>query len=169
VEADRKTRTNPWLASGLHVALQIQKHYQSREKNKGNTFLIFDDNKREAESLTELIWSPPDWTDTFYSRRKRQDQLDQIIDTTFSIRSHHAGLVQVADLYAFIFCRYAELLEYKSAEEWKGERNLVETYVHQLVPRLLPRSARWPRRAGGCVCAEFFNAVAPRSLMEIGD
>ena len=35
-----------WLVAALHVALQLQKLNQTHQKNKGNTFLIFDENKR---------------------------------------------------------------------------------------------------------------------------
>ena len=89
------------------MALQLQKANQTSGNNKGHTFLIFDDNKVKADTLSDLLWKPPAWTDDYYGRKKRQDPLDQIIDTTFSIKSHHAGLVQVADLFAFIFRRYA--------------------------------------------------------------
>lgn len=159
---------NVWLACGLHVALQIQKFHQSKEKNKGNTFLIFDDNKREADTLSDLIFGPPEWTDQYYDRGKKQDRLDQIIDTTFAIRSHQAGLVQVADLFAFILRRHAELSDYGSAEEWPGERMLIEDYTSRLVPRLLPIATRWPRRPGDNACPAWFNSIAPRSLKELG-
>lgn len=154
---------NPWLAGALHVALQIQKANQGKEKNKGNTLLIFDENKKKADCLSEFLWTPPAWTDDYYGRGRKQERLDQIIDTTFTIKSHHAGLVQVADLFAFIFRRYSELHDYGEEEEWPGERSVMDGYVRTISQSLLPRSARWPARTSSA-CAKWFNAIAPHSL-----
>ena len=155
-----------WLAAGLHIALQIQKANQGKDKNKGHTFLIFDDNKFKADALSDLLWQPPEWTDDYYAKQKKQSRLDQIVDTTFSIKSHHAGLVQIADLYAFIFRRYAEMRDFGKPEEWAGEQDLIEAYVAELTTRLLPRSCRWPTRPSGA-SAQWFNSIAPASLMSL--
>lgn len=156
-----------WLAGGLHIALQIQKTNQGKDKNKGHTFLIFDDNKAKADKLSDLLWQPPDWTDDYYDKQKKQSRLDQIVDTTFSIKSHHAGLVQVADVFAFVFRRYAEMKDFGMPEEWAGERDLIEGYASALTNRLLPCSCRWPTRPSG-TSARWFNAIAPVSLMSLG-
>ena len=160
-------RNDEWLAAGLHVALQIQKANQTSGKHKGHTFLIFDDNKIKADKLSNLLWKPPTWTDDYYDRKRKQAPLDQIIDTTFSIKSHHAGLVQVADLFAFIFRRYAEIEDYGAKEEWTGEKSLIDGYVGSLAGRLLSKSTRWPARAGSDA-AKWFNGVAPPSLKALG-
>lgn len=155
-----------WLAAGLHVALQIQKANQGMFRHKGHTFLIFDDNKMKADKLSELLWQPPEWTDDYYGKGKKQERLDQIIDTTFSIKSHHAGLVQVADLFAFILRRYVEIEDFRAAEEWPGEKALLHGYVATLAERLLPRSARWPARTNSAA-ANWYNGVAPESLKSL--
>ena len=160
-------RRDGWLAAGLHVALQLQKTNQTSGNNKGHTFLIFDDNKVKADALSDLLWKPPAWTDDYYGRKKRQDPLDQIIDTTFSIKSHHAGLVQVADLFAFIFRRYAEIEDYDAKEEWPGEKALIDEYLDSLAGRLLSKSARWPVRTQSNA-AKWFNGIAPPSLRALG-
>lgn len=156
-----------WLTGGLHIALQIQKANQGASKNKGNTFLIFDDNKAKADKLSDLLWHPPEWTDDYYGKNNKQDRLDQIVDTTFSIKSHHAGLVQVADLFAFIIRRYAEMTDFGIPEEWPGERALIEGYVDTLSKRLLPKGSRWSARPAGD-SSKWFNAVAPASLIALG-
>jgi hypothetical protein len=156
-----------WLAGGLHIALQLQKANQGKDKNKGHTFLIFDDNKAKADALSDLLWQPPNWTDDFYGKEKKQHRLDQIVDTTFSIKSHHAGLVQVADLFAFIFRRYAEMKDFGQPQEWPGEQTLIDGYVTTLTERLLPRSCRWPARQNGA-SSRWFNSIAPGSLMALG-
>ncbi len=109
-----------WLASAVHVALQVQKANQGNTHNKGVTFLVFDENKAKADALAELLWDPPKWTDDYYGKMKKQECLDQLIDSAFTVKSHHAGLVQVADLFAFIFRRFSEFHDFGSDEEWAG-------------------------------------------------
>jgi hypothetical protein len=162
-----KACRDEWLVGGLHIALQLQKANQGKDKNKGHTFLIFDDNKAKADALSDLLWQPPEWTDDFYGKQKKQGRLDQIVDTTFSIKSHHAGLVQVADLFAFIFRRHAEMKDFGQPEEWPGEQALINGYLTTLTEGLLPRSCRWPaRQIGGS--SRWFNSIAPTSLMALG-
>lgn len=158
--------SDPWLATATHVALQVQKVNQGMSHNKGVTFLVFDENKAKADSLAELLWDPPNWTDDYYSRGKKQEPLDQLIDSAFTVKSHHAGLVQVADLYAFIFRRYSEVNDFGLPEEWPGERKLIEGYVDTLKSRLLPKSIRWPSRTTSG-CAKWFNSIAPNSLLAL--
>jgi hypothetical protein len=86
-----------WLAGALHIALQLQKLHQTLKKNKGHTVLIFDENKAKADRLNEVLFAPPAWTETYYEKRKKQAPLDEIIDSAFFTKSHHAGLAQVAD------------------------------------------------------------------------
>lgn len=152
-----------WLSAAMHVALQVQKCNQGKSNNKGKTFLFFDENKMGADALAELLWSPPSWTDDYYGRKKHQERLDQVVDSAFAVKSHHAGLVQIADLFAYLFRRYAELAEYGATEVWPGEQQLIAGYVDELSPRLLPRATRWPAKGVTKACA-WFNAVAPDSL-----
>lgn len=158
---------DPWLAAALHVALQIQKAHQGHAKNKGHTFLIFDENKSKVDHLPQLLYEPPAWSDTYYSRSRKQAQLDQVIDAAFFVKSHHAGLVQVADLFAFVFRRLAEFADYGSAEVFDGERSLIEGYSASLAVRLLPRAHRWSR-VKKSDCAEWFRNLAPTSLKALG-
>jgi hypothetical protein len=158
---------DPWLAGSLHIALQLQKHHQGKDKNKGHTFLFMDENKRTADQLAELLFAPPDWTDGYYERGKKQARLDQLIDSSFAVKSHHAGLVQVADLYALILRRYAELHDYGSAELWDGEKALIDGYTRTLASRMLPRSARWPARPKA-PCCQWYNEIAPPSVRALG-
>lgn len=164
--APEELQRNVWVAGMTHLALQLQKLHQNERNNKGRTLLIIDDNKQFADHLAEVLWSPPSWTDSYYSRSRKQEQLDQIIDSAFAVKSHHAGMVQVADLFALVFRRYAELRDFGSAEEWTGEADYVSALIKSLTASLTPRSVRWPKRAT-CDCAAWFNDVAPRSLVEL--
>jgi len=159
--------TDPWLACSLHIALQLQKNHQGKKKNKGRTFLFIDENKQKADKLSELLFEPPEWTDSYYGRRKNQARLDQLIDSSFAVKSHHAGLVQVADMYALILRRYAELHDYGSSELWEGEKSLIDEYTTTLASRMLPKATRWAERAKA-PCCKWYNYIAPASLRALG-
>ena len=94
-----------WRFMGLHVALSLQKHFQREKKNKGNTVLVFDNEERERLHFTDLILNPPDWTDTYYSRDKKQEKLDQIVDVPHFVDSKDVGLIQLADFICFFFTK----------------------------------------------------------------
>lgn len=158
---------DPWLIGSLHIALQLQKHHQRKGKNKGQTFLFVDENKKAADDIAELLFTPPDWTDAYYDRNKKQAQLDQLIDSAFAVKSHHAGLVQVADLFALILRRYVELNDYGSAQQWDGERALIDGFAKILATRMLPQTSRWPNRPKSA-CARWYNEIAPAALISLG-
>src|SRR5262249_8666878 len=138
-----------------------------KSRHKGLTFLVFDENKAKADSLAELLWDPPHWTDDYYGKGKRRGRLGQLIDSSFTVKSHHAGLVQVADDFAFIFRRYAELSDFGAEEEWAGEVNFIQGCVDILEARLLPKTVRWPTKTASN-CAKWFNVLAPASLLALG-
>ena len=118
----------------------------------------------KADALAELLGGQ-----TITPKEKRNmERLDQLIDRAFTVQSHHAGLVQVADLYAFIFRRYSEFRDFGMDEEWAGERKLIDGYVDLLRTRLLPKATRWPNKTGS-KAAKWFNAIAPQSLLSLVD
>jgi hypothetical protein len=155
-----------WLAAALHTALQVQRAGQRLPSNKGVTFLVFDEQKHKADALSDLLFDPPAWTDLYYDRNPRRDQLDQVIDSAFYAKSHHAGLIQIADLFAFIFRRHAELVDRNDAESYPGEADRIRGWAEALATQLLDRAHRWPARPGNDA-ARWFNAVAPPALLEL--
>jgi hypothetical protein len=155
-----------WMSGALHIALQLQRVQQGTKGNKGRTFLVFDDQRRYDESLTQLLYHPPDWTDDYYDRNPKKARFDQIIDTAFFARSHQVGLVQVADVFAYVFRRYAEITDYGQPESYPGEATRLRAWVEQLATVLIPRSHRWPRRPKSAA-ARWFCEVAPASLVAL--
>lgn len=158
-----------WLAAGLHIALQIQHKHKKTPRNKGNTFLIIDDNKKKADNFADLLWNPPTWSDDYYGGFvKKGTRLDQIINTPFTIKSQHEGLVQLADVYAAILRRYVELQEDDATESREGEREQVNLWAKQLAGSFIPKSHRWPARPK-VQSAAWYNSVAPLALMDLSD
>jgi hypothetical protein len=155
---------NEFLACAMHVALQVQKEHKGMGGNKGHTFLIFDDNKHQVDDLPRLLDDPPMWTDSFYGREKKADALDQVIDTAFFAKSHIVGLVQVADFFAFVFRRYAELEQWGMNEKKYGEREFIAARAKQLRPQVL--RIGW-RKQKNSECATWYRNVAPEVLVDL--
>jgi hypothetical protein len=162
-----ETCSDDWIASALHIALQVQKAHQSASGNKGKTMLVFDVNKHREDPLAELLYSPPAWSDDYYGRSPRGPQLDQVIDSAFFARSHHVGLVQIADVYGYLFRRYAELCDGARAQWHERELEQLTCWIDQLAACLYPVSTRWPRKSAA-KSAKWYVDLAPPSLASLG-
>lgn len=154
-----------WRFLGLHLVLSIQKLHQRFEKNKGNTVLIFDNEERESIRFTDLILNPPRWSATYYTRTKKQDELDQIVDVPYFADSRYVSLLQVADFVAYFFRRYAEL-EGGDDEKYKGEGKQVREWVLTALQRAVSKSVIYPKRSR-CACADLFYSFAPESIRDL--
>lgn len=161
----KKYCDDDWLVAALHIALQIQKSNQKIKRNKGRTILVFDDNRIREDKLSQLLFDPPDWSDDFYGKSAKQGKIDQIIDTPFFGRSHHIGLVQIADFFAYLLRRYFELEDLGLPEQFPGEREYANRRALQLGSRLIAKSLRWPK---GSKCSGWYHELAPKSLLTLG-
>jgi hypothetical protein len=152
-----------WTAESFHVALAINKAHQGMGGNKGKSILVFDEGSGFERHLSQLLVSPPAWSDTYYDRKPRQPQLDEIMDTSFFADSTHAPLIQVADALAFILRRYADIRDASSPERYEGEIKTLTDWISIVSPNLQQSSHRY-RKTGRCTCAQFFWDIAPPSL-----
>ena len=149
-----------WKCLGLHLILGLQKTYQSEKRNKGNTLLVFDEEKREELKFAKLINKPPAWTDEYYGRGKRQSRLDQIIDVPYFADSKHVGLVQMADFAAFFLRRFIEIKTGAAGPKYKEEEQKIDKWMELLCQRHVATSATYPKR-GRNEIQEFFWSLAP--------
>lgn len=122
-----------WKCLGLHVVLGLQRAFQTEPKNKGNTLLVFDEEKREELKFAKLINDPPAWTDEYYDRRRNQDRLDQIIDVPYFADSKHVGLVQMADFSAFFLRRYIEIKTGALPRKYEDEERKIDRWIDYYV------------------------------------
>lgn len=152
-----------WLACGMHVALQLQAAYGTKKNNKGTTLLVTDEARRSGE-MAELLLDPPSWSDEYYDRGKKDDPLNALVHTPFIVDSGHNGMVQLADLVAFIFRRHAELG--RQDEEYAGERNRIAGWISTLSGLLLPTAARHRKRGAGDA-SKMFTALAAPELVKL--
>ena len=154
-----------WTIAAMHLILGVQKQHQKEEKNKGNTVFVFD-NAKEKDELLQLVHQPPKEVEGFYGRKRKQLPLDQVVDVPYFVDSRDVGLIQVADLFAFILRLYAELTENLLPEKFDGERKRLKEWLAQMKPVLLPDSMRWPQRSSEA-SVSFFRLVAPPSLLRL--
>lgn len=155
-----------WVLGAFHLLLGIQKRHQHEEKNKGHTVFIFDREVMEERGLVDLVRDPPAWSDTFYCGNAAS-RLDQIVDVPYFADSKDVGLLQVADLFAYVLRQYTELRAGYSEPSYEDESAKLRDWAKQIVSIALPRSTRWPRK-NVCPCAAFFNAIGPEPLAELG-
>ena len=153
----------PWRFMGFHLALALQRAHQHESRHKGHTLLVFDNEERERMRFTDIICRPQSWSDQYYDRREKQEQLDQIIDVPYFGDSREVGLLQVADFAAFFFRRYAELSVSGSEERFTGERNQIEEWARLLSERAIEGRHVFPKK-NRSDAAELFWRFAPESI-----
>lgn len=155
-----------WRMMAFHLTLTLQRAHNKLEKNKGHTVLIFDRELHEEKHISALIHNPPSWSDSYYSRGARQEQLDQIIDVPYFGDSEQVGLLQVADLVAYVLRRHAELEDKADSERYVGEKLRIAGWTHKVGTSCLSSSSRYPKK-NRCTTADAFYQIAPASLRSL--
>jgi Protein of unknown function (DUF3800) len=175
-EFTRGGKPDYWKLGALHLLLSIQKVHQGEEGTKGHTVIIFDQGS-SGEEAADIVLNPPLWSDSFcgYQRsiRKRKVEvvnpeppLSVVIDVPYFADSRHVGMLQVADLFAYLLRHYAELRGGHAEEEYDGELNKISGWVSHIAALLVPDNFRW-KATGGCECSNFFREVAPEALLQL--
>ena len=159
------TLGNLWLASAMYTCCLVQKKMQGISGRKGLTVFIMDDNKREMPKLSNALYERSAWYDELYEQQTRRrgklvwvsrsfdDRFDQIVNTSFAVKSDHSSLVQVADAISYIYRRHLELMS--GTERWHGEREFFGGLVQIIEPS---RETLGRCRKGRC--HEFYAAAA---------
>ena len=155
-----------WRFMGFHLLLAVQRAFQTHEKTKGNTIFVFDNEERERLRFTDLVNESPAWSDSYYSRGKKQARLDQIVDVPYFGDSKEVALLQVADFIAYFLRRYAEIKEGHSQARYPDEMAKVSGWVSILSGHSIGRSSIYPAR-GRCECADMFFLNAPGCIREL--
>lgn len=156
-----------WRFLGFHLVLSMQKYCQREPGVKGHTIFIFDNEERERMRFTDIINRPPSWSDTYYKRTKKQDQLDQIVDVPYFGDSREVGLIQLADVTSFVLRRYAEIKEGLVGARYEGEGNRLDEWVKIFSGRSIGSSCMYPAR-GRDRAENIFYDVAPPSIRSLG-
>lgn len=155
-----------WRFLGFHLILAIQKACQREEKNKGHTLFVFDNEERERMRFTDIIMRPPTWSDGYYSRKKKQRQLDQIVDVPYFGDSREVSLVQLADFVSFFLRRYAEIQEGLVPAKYDDEEERLAGWVDEIRSRSIGRQFIYPK-TGRQHAHNLFYDNAPPSIREL--
>lgn len=158
---------SPWQAAAFHAVLALQRAHQSQEKTKGHTLLVFDNKGHEEGPLADLIATPPSWSDSYYSRNKKQEQLSHIVDSPYFAQSHRVPLIQVADFLAYFLRRYAELQEGLVPAKYQEEETRIGAWVKAVGARSIGSNHTYPVK-GRCATAQMFYSHCPNSLLRLG-
>jgi hypothetical protein len=152
---------NCWHASAFHVVLSLQKAHKN-EGQKGHIVMVFDRGKGD-QSLPDLLFTPPDWSETYYEKEKKKPPLDHIVDVPFFADSKQVALIQIADLIGFILRRYSDMKDYGYPERYTGEMDRINAWIDIIKPMLYKVSTRYPKKSR-CTTADVFFNLAPESL-----
>ena len=155
-----------WRFLGFHLTLAIQRYSQSEERNKGNTFLVFDNQERERVRFNDIVKNPPEWSDAYYGLDKKQQRLDQIIDVPAFQDSKEVELLQVADFLAFFLRRHAEIQEGLVPAKYHDEQEKMAGWIAKLRERSISVVHIYPkvRRTDA---HNYFYRYAPPSIRNL--
>jgi hypothetical protein len=154
----------PYLLAGLQIAMVVQKMHRAKPKNKGKTLVIFDEQDQFEDDLTDLIFNPPDFIDSFvpFDPSKEDCRLCQIIDTCFFVKSHQSSMAQVVDIVAYLFRLKLELSDYAFDESYGGELDKVTQWLGQIEDKQVPFGSVYPRRRSEFT--DFIRSVRARGI-----
>lgn len=152
-----------WKAMGFHVALAVQRNFQTEAKNKGNTIFVFDEEVKEETGFQKLLLSPPAWSDSYYGKQEKQKRLCQLIDAPYFADSKNVGLLQVADFLAYFVRRHIEISEGALPAKYKGEAEKVAKWFEKIKARSIPYQSIYPKKQR-CQTANLFWALAPECI-----
>lgn len=158
--------SDQWCAAALNLALQVQIKNQGLAKNKGQTFLLYDDNKQKVSNFCDVLHAPSKAVTDYYGKPAKASAFDQVIDTAFAIKSHHSGIVQVADIYAFVFRRYFELAEGGQTQAWDEESSLIKECIKALSKRLYANTSGL-NNTNKTPLANWYRAIAPDTYLDL--
>jgi hypothetical protein len=144
-----------WQFMAFHITLSVQKTFQGLRKNKGNTILIFDHKVTDQTKFTELVLKSPDWADEYYSRGKKQEKLDQIIDVPHFVDSKQVELIQLADFCCYFIRLYLEILTGQTEKQYDSELEDLEVRFNRIMELAIPMSNIYPKK-GRNTAAELF-------------
>ena len=159
-----------WRFMALHLSLSIQKCYQGPARGnrrninqKGHCVLIFDNENREEKKFTDLLLSAPDWTDSYYDKKRTQEKFSQIVDVPHFVDSKDVGLIQLSDFICFFLRKHIELDLGYIEPDYDDEVEKVNRWTELILGRAIIKSNIFLNR-GRCDCADLFYRYAPENM-----
>ena len=152
-----------WRFMGMHLLLSTQKYNQAASGTKGHTLMVFDNEESEKAAFSDLVFSPPAWSDSYYSKKKKNDRLDVIVDVPYFADSKQVPLIQAADFLCYFCRKYVEIAEGKIPEKYPGEKAKLEGWMAKIRSISVKSNFIYPA-TGRCEVSELFYSHAPESF-----
>lgn len=152
-----------WRHMAFHITLSIQKHLQTFSNNKGNCVQIFDNKVNDQSAFTKLLLNPTSWSDTYYNKGKKQEQLDQIIDVPHFVDSKQVELIQLADFLCYFLRNHIEFSLKLIQPKYANEDVIFQDYHEQTLQLAIPKSNIFLSK-GRCSAADYFFKFAPSTI-----
>ena len=128
----------PYEAGAVNVILALQRMHRSKQKNKGRTIFIFDEQVGHDENIVDLFEGDLSFTNgcTGYKTRPRAAnqprRMDQVVDIPHFSKSHLAIMIQLADVVAFIVARYIQIKSFGNRERYNGELVKIDLWYQRI-------------------------------------
>ncbi len=154
----------PFEAGVMNITLAIQKLQKTKEKNKGRTFIIIDEQKKHDENFIRLLENDLSYTDVYtaYNEKKEEHRLNQIIDIPFFTKSHLTPIIQLADSGAFIVRKYIELNSFNFKENYPGEKGKISRWYKVLKTRKVSHTIINPSNPDDSLC-NYYSNIRPNN------
>ena len=122
----RNNLTHHYLVAAYHLLAQLEKHQSAKPKNKGKTFVVFDEQEQFQNRLESLVNQP-----------LHVEKFSQIFDTVYFGKSHYSKLVQMADLVAGAIRYYLSRLKAGYTPENDHWIARIDGILEQLAPNIV--------------------------------
>ena len=152
----------PFEAGAMNITLAIQRLQKSKKKNKGRTFIVFDQQNKHYDNFIKLFENALEFTDTYtgYIFKDKIERLNQIIDVPLFSKSHLATMIQLADMGAFIVRKYVDLILFDVEERFEGELDKITRWYQKLGEQIVSHTHINPNNMGDPLC-EYYQLIRP--------
>jgi hypothetical protein len=155
--------SDEWRFMGFHLILAVQK--EGKKRAKGRTIFVFDNHERDRVKFADLVLNPRTWSHEYYGCGKKEEPLGLIVDVPYFGDSKDIGLIQLADVAAFLLRRYAEVRTGLVRPEYDGEGERLAGWARSLGEMQI--GARPFPRKGRNDAEDLFWQNAPEPIREL--
>lgn len=155
----------PFEAAAFNSILAIQREFKGKNNNKGQTIMVFDEQKKHDNRLIKLLEDDLSYTDKYTChvippRKKPEPRLNRIVDIPHFSKSHMTVLIQIADIAAYVVNRHIQLKNNIGPKERNEERKIIKRWYEIIGENLIkPTSIDPPGKNDQLI--DFYRKVRP--------
>jgi Protein of unknown function (DUF3800) len=124
----KKRLKHPYLCASYKILSQLDKHQAPKPRNKGKTFVIFDEQNQYQNDIEELVHQP-----------LHIQKFSEIFDTTYFGKSHYSKLIQIADLIAGTIRYYLTQLKQGKTPKTDYWVERIEAIIQKIAPNVVQK------------------------------